>query len=194
VSAHWIAERQSAPMILRYGSRHRSASTSAHLPWRIVFRHRHERASGRFRPGGGPHTRHAQRQRLAAGGQKIWTTNAQHAHYMIALVRTSGQPQDRQQGLSQLLFDLSTPASRSGRSKICWRPALLRSVLRRCGTAGRCTDRRGRCRLGAGHSRAGLRAQRARADLLEHGAARCLAGSPARQRAARRCSHCWQAA
>ena len=39
-------------------------------------------------------------------GRKIWTTNAHHAHYMIALVRTSGGPQDRQSGLSQMLIDL----------------------------------------------------------------------------------------
>ena len=42
-------------------------------------------------------------------GQKIWTTNADHSHYMIALVRTSGAPEDRQRGLSQLLVDLRTP-------------------------------------------------------------------------------------
>ncbi len=42
-------------------------------------------------------------------GQKIWTTNGDRCHYMIALVRTSGQPEDRQRGLSQLLFDLRTP-------------------------------------------------------------------------------------
>src|SRR5690606_40804587 len=42
-------------------------------------------------------------------GSKIWTTNAQHSHYMIALVRTSGEPQDRYKGLSQLIVDLSLP-------------------------------------------------------------------------------------
>jgi alkylation response protein AidB-like acyl-CoA dehydrogenase len=42
-------------------------------------------------------------------GSKIWTTNAHHCHYMIALVRTSGQSADRHQGLSQLIVDLSSP-------------------------------------------------------------------------------------
>ena len=42
-------------------------------------------------------------------GQKIWTTNAHHCHYMIALVRTSGQVGDRHQGLSQLIVDLKRP-------------------------------------------------------------------------------------
>ncbi|KAF1056521.1 MAG: Acyl-CoA dehydrogenase FadE34 [Delftia tsuruhatensis] len=42
-------------------------------------------------------------------GQKIWTTNAHHCHYMIALVRTSGEAGDRHKGLSQVIVDLSLP-------------------------------------------------------------------------------------
>jgi len=42
-------------------------------------------------------------------GSKIWTTNAHRSHYMIALVRTSGSPDDRQKGLSQFIIDLSAP-------------------------------------------------------------------------------------
>jgi alkylation response protein AidB-like acyl-CoA dehydrogenase len=42
-------------------------------------------------------------------GQKIWTTNAMHSDYMIALVRTSGGPADRHAGLSQLIVDLRAP-------------------------------------------------------------------------------------
>jgi alkylation response protein AidB-like acyl-CoA dehydrogenase len=45
-------------------------------------------------------------------GQKIWTTNAHHCNYMIALVRTSGDKEDRQKGLSQLIVDLSLPGVR----------------------------------------------------------------------------------
>ncbi len=42
-------------------------------------------------------------------GSKIWTTNAHRSHYMIALVRTSGTAEDRHQGLSQFIVDLSLP-------------------------------------------------------------------------------------
>jgi alkylation response protein AidB-like acyl-CoA dehydrogenase len=42
-------------------------------------------------------------------GRKIWTTNAPRCQYMIALVRTSGKPEDRQRGLSQFIVDLSLP-------------------------------------------------------------------------------------
>jgi len=52
-------------------------------------------------------------ERTATGwrlnGSKIWTTYGHKAHYMVALVRTSGGPDDRQAGLSQLLIDLKTP-------------------------------------------------------------------------------------
>src|SRR3546814_14354669 len=46
-------------------------------------------------------------------GQKIWTTNALHSDYMIALVRTSGTPEDRHKGLSQLIVDLRLPGLES---------------------------------------------------------------------------------
>jgi hypothetical protein len=59
-------------------------------------------------------------------GQKIWTTNAHNCRYMIALVRTSGQPEDRQKGLSQVIVDLSLPGvtvrpirDQSGSSHFC---------------------------------------------------------------------------
>ena len=42
-------------------------------------------------------------------GSKVWTTNAHRSHYMIALVRTSGTAEDRHQGLSQVIIDLSLP-------------------------------------------------------------------------------------
>jgi alkylation response protein AidB-like acyl-CoA dehydrogenase len=42
-------------------------------------------------------------------GQKIWTTNAMHSDYMIALLRTSGTSEDRHAGLSQLIIDLKAP-------------------------------------------------------------------------------------
>src|SRR5262249_36329935 len=42
-------------------------------------------------------------------GSKLWTTYGHKAHFMIALVRTSGGPDDRSAGLSQLLIDMRTP-------------------------------------------------------------------------------------
>jgi alkylation response protein AidB-like acyl-CoA dehydrogenase len=110
VSAHWIAERQSAPMILRYGTEAQKRLVVPGVCRGEIFfcigmsepQSGSDLASVRTRA-----TRTATGWRLK--GQKIWTTNAAHSQYMIALVRTSGAPEDRQQGLSQLLIDMATP-------------------------------------------------------------------------------------
>ena len=47
-------------------------------------------------------------------GQKIWTSFAQHAQWCILVVRSDPASQ-RHRGLSFLLVDMKTPASRSGR-------------------------------------------------------------------------------
>ena len=110
VSAHWIADRQSGPLILKYGT---DAQRDFFLP-KICA------ASAFFCIGmsepqsgsdlAGLRTRAT---RTAEGwvlkGQKLWTTNAHRAQYMIALVRTHGSPEDRHAGLSQMIVDLSLP-------------------------------------------------------------------------------------
>jgi alkylation response protein AidB-like acyl-CoA dehydrogenase len=42
-------------------------------------------------------------------GHKLWTTNAHHSHYMIALVRTSDSTAARHEGMSQFIIDLQAP-------------------------------------------------------------------------------------
>jgi len=110
VSAHWIADRQSGPLILKYGS---SAQKDFFLP--KICAAEAFFCIGMSEPQSGSdlaglRTRAA---RTAEGwvlkGQKLWTTNAHRAQYMIALVRTSGSPEDRHQGLSQVIVDLSLP-------------------------------------------------------------------------------------
>ena len=110
VAAHWIADRQSAPLILHYGT---EAQRREYLP--RICRGEALFCIGMSEPGSGSdlasvRTR-AERDREGwlVNGQKIWTTNALHSDYMIALVRTSGSPADRQAGLSQLIVDLSLP-------------------------------------------------------------------------------------
>jgi alkylation response protein AidB-like acyl-CoA dehydrogenase len=110
VAAHWIADRQSGPLILKYGS---DAQKDFYLP--RICRAEAFFCIGLSEPQSGSdlasvRTRAA---RTADGwvlnGQKIWTTNAHRSHYMIALVRTSGSAEDRHQGLSQMIVDLSAP-------------------------------------------------------------------------------------
>ena len=110
VSAHWIADRQSGPLILKYGT---EAQRRFFLPkicaGELFF------CIGMSEPQSGSDlaglrtraTRNADGWVLK--GQKLWTTNAHRAHYMIALVRTKGGPDDRHAGLSQLIVDLSRP-------------------------------------------------------------------------------------
>ncbi|HUR90654.1 MAG TPA: acyl-CoA dehydrogenase family protein [Ramlibacter sp.] len=110
VSAHWIAERQSGPLILRYGTEEQKRF---HLP--RICRGESFFAIGMSEPQVGSDLASVRTRatRTSTGwrlnGQKIWTTNADHCHFMIALVRTSGTPEDRQKGLSQFMFDLKTP-------------------------------------------------------------------------------------
>jgi len=110
VAAHWIADRQSAPLILHYGT---EAQRRQYIP--AICRGEALFCIGMSEPGSGSDLAsvRTRAERTASGwrlnGQKIWTTNAAHSHYMIALVRTSGAAGDRQAGLSQLIVDLSLP-------------------------------------------------------------------------------------
>jgi alkylation response protein AidB-like acyl-CoA dehydrogenase len=109
VGMHWIADRQSGPLLLRYGT---EAQRTQLLP--AMARGELYTCIGMSEPGSGSdlasvRTRGA---RVAGGwridGQKVWTTNAHNAHYMTALVRT-GEGQQRQDGLTQFLIDLTLP-------------------------------------------------------------------------------------
>jgi alkylation response protein AidB-like acyl-CoA dehydrogenase len=110
VAAHWIAERQSAPLILRYGT---EAQKRLIVP-RVCAGEAYF-CIGMSEPNSGSDLAsvRSRAERTANGwrlnGSKLWTTYGHKAHYMIALVRTSGAPEDRNAGLSQLLIDLSTP-------------------------------------------------------------------------------------
>jgi len=109
-AAHWSADLQSAPLILHYGTeRQRETFLPGIAKGEIFF------CIGMSEPSAGSDlagvrsraTRSDGGWRL--NGSKIWTTNAQHHDYMIALVRTSGSSEDRQTGLSQFIVDMRAP-------------------------------------------------------------------------------------
>jgi alkylation response protein AidB-like acyl-CoA dehydrogenase len=110
VGSHWIADRQSAPLILKYGT---EAQRRFYIP--PICRGESFFCIGMSEPNAGSDlasvktraTRNEQGWLL--NGQKIWTTNAHNCQYMIALVRTSGAAEDRQKGLSQVIVDLKLP-------------------------------------------------------------------------------------
>ena len=110
VGSHWIADRQSGPLILKYGT---EAQKMRYLP--AICQGNAFFCIGMSEPNSGSDLAsvrtHATRNEdgWLLNRQKIWTTNAHHCHFMIALVRTSGEATDRQKGLSQLIVDLSLP-------------------------------------------------------------------------------------
>lgn len=110
VGAHWIADRQSGPLLLRVGT---EEQRKTYLP--PITRGEIAFCIGLSEPDSGSDLAsiRTRAEKVEGGwrinGRKIWTTNAHLSEFMIALVRTSGTPQDRQLGLSQLIVDLSLP-------------------------------------------------------------------------------------
>jgi len=110
VSAHWIADRQSGPLILKYGTTRQKDFFLPKICAAEAFF-----CIGMSEPQSGSDLAGLRTRATlkpdgwVLKGQKLWTTNAHLAHYMIALVRTSGAPEDRHQGLSQVIVDLSLP-------------------------------------------------------------------------------------
>lgn len=105
--AHWIADRQSGPQILRHGS---ERARSELLP-------RMARGDCAFgiamsEPGSGSDLAavSTRARRVDGGwcidGTKIWTTNAHQVDYLIALVRTGDAVDKRGAGLTQMVVDM----------------------------------------------------------------------------------------
>jgi len=110
VASHWIADRQSGPLILKFGT---EAQRRFYIP--KICAGESFFCIGMSEPNSGSdlasiRTRAQPNEKgWLLNGSKIWTTNAHHCHYMIALVRTSGETADRHKGLSQVIIDLSLP-------------------------------------------------------------------------------------
>jgi hypothetical protein len=112
VAAHWIADRQSGPNLLRYGT---EAQRREILP-RIAAGECYF-VIGMSEPDSGSDLASIRTRAARNGdgdwvvnGAKVWTSNAHFSHYGIVLVRTSpADPANRHAGLSQLLVDLSLP-------------------------------------------------------------------------------------
>ncbi len=110
VGAHWIADRQHAPMLVEHGT---EAQKEDILP-RIAAGECYF-AIGLSEPGAGSDLAAVKTKaeklpdgRWKLNGQKIWSSGAQHAHYMVSIVRTSPPDgRNRHIGLSQVLIDMS---------------------------------------------------------------------------------------
>ncbi|HKT99429.1 MAG TPA: acyl-CoA dehydrogenase family protein [Paraburkholderia sp.] len=107
VGGHWVTDRQSGPLLLRLATEEQKMEI---LP-------RAARGEVRFcigmsEPDSGSDLASIRSRATDTGsgwrlnGTKIWTSGAQRADYMIALMRSDGTREDRHSGLSQFLIDM----------------------------------------------------------------------------------------
>ncbi len=108
VGAHWIAARQSAPLLMRFGN---EAQRQEFLP-RIAAGTTYF-AIGMSEPDVGSDLASVRSRAERVGnawvlnGRKVWTSGAHLCHYAIVLCRTApADPKARHAGLSQLVVDL----------------------------------------------------------------------------------------
>jgi alkylation response protein AidB-like acyl-CoA dehydrogenase len=164
VGAHWIADRQSGPLLLRYGTQAQQARWLPAIAAGTAFT-----CIGLSEPGAGSDLAavRARATRTATGwvlsGQKLWTSGAARAHLMIGLFRST-PGSERHAGLSQFLIPMDTPGITVRPIQDITGAADFNEVFlddvhlpRR-----RAARRRGR-RLAPGHRRAGARTLRPRA-------------------------------
>ena len=110
VAAHWTADRQSGPLILRYGT---EAQCEALLP--PIAKGECYTCIGMSEPDSGSdlasiRTRAKKtKSGWAITGTKVWTSHAHNCHFAIVLCRTSPQGDDRHAGLSQFIVDMASP-------------------------------------------------------------------------------------
>jgi alkylation response protein AidB-like acyl-CoA dehydrogenase len=112
VAAHWIAERQIGPSLLRYGTEEQKRAFLPRISrGEVVF------GIGMSEPDSGSDLAsvRTRAERVEGGwrvtGTKVWTSGAHEADAFFALCRTSPpDPEHRHAGLSQLIVDLHDPA------------------------------------------------------------------------------------
>ena len=110
VGAHWIADRQYGPLLVRYASENIKNDLLPRIARGELYicvgmsesdsgsdlaslRTRAERTKGGW----------------LINGRKTWNSASQWSHYMVALVRTGAAGETRHGGLTQFLIDLKAP-------------------------------------------------------------------------------------
>lgn len=111
VGAHWIADRQHAPMLIAHGTEEQKLDILPRIAAGECYF-----AIGLSEPGAGSDLANVKTkaEKVADGwkinGQKIWSSGAHISHYMVAILRTSpADGRNRHVGLSQIMIDLSLP-------------------------------------------------------------------------------------
>ena len=111
VRLHFVADRQSGPVLIKYGSERIKADVLPRIcRGEVCF------AIGMSEPNSGSDLFAAKTKATKTdggwliNGTKVWTSNAHQAHYMIGLFRTSPPTKEnRRHGLTQFVVDMKTP-------------------------------------------------------------------------------------
>ncbi len=109
MGAHWVADRQTGPLLLRYGT---ESQRRRFLP--MIAAGEMYFAIGMSEPDAGSDLAavRTRARRVPGGwqvnGSKTWTSGAHLSHFMVTLCRTSTED-DRHVGLTQLIIDLRAP-------------------------------------------------------------------------------------
>lgn len=107
VGAHWVADRQSGPLLLKFGTQEQRESFLPKVVKGECFF-----AIGMSEPNSGSDLASikTRAERVEGGwivnGSKIWTSWAHVCHQMITLCRTAPPSDNRHAGLSQFIVDL----------------------------------------------------------------------------------------
>lgn len=107
VAAHWFADRQTGPLLLRFGTDYQKEFFLPKIVKGECFF-----AIGLSEPNSGSDLASvATRAEKVDGGwivngAKTWSSNAHDAHYMVTLIRTEPLGEKKHEGLSQFIIDL----------------------------------------------------------------------------------------
>jgi alkylation response protein AidB-like acyl-CoA dehydrogenase len=113
VAAHWIADRQSGPALLKFGTEEQKGAFLPRIALGECFF-----AIGMSEPDTGSDLASVRTRgkRVAGGwllsGTKTWTSGAHGAHALVALARTAPREDDRHAGLTQFIVELPAPQVR----------------------------------------------------------------------------------
>ena len=110
VRAHWSADRQQGPIILKFGSEEQKRK---YIPGIIAAETYFCIGLSEPEAGSDLAALKTRAEKVPGGwrlnGRKVWTSNAHRAHFMVALVRTAPPGDARHAGMSQLIIDLKSP-------------------------------------------------------------------------------------
>ena len=108
VSAHWVSDRQTGPVIIRYGTEEQKQRFLPEIAAARCFF-----SLGMSEPDSGSDLAsiRTEASRVNGGwrvtGRKVWTSMAHHNQFMLTLCRTEPAGPERHAGMSQLIIGLS---------------------------------------------------------------------------------------